>query len=72
VRQGGKFISTMSPTSEKREYLETLHSMIADGKLKPVIDKSYPFEELVKAHQYVDSGHKRGNVVITVTRPHQA
>ncbi len=64
LRQNGQFRSTTSPTSEKREYLETLHSMIVEGNLKPVIDKVYPFEKLVEAHRYVDLGHKKGNVVI--------
>ncbi len=48
------------------EDLVYLQSLVADGKLKPVIDKTYSLEDVVAAHQYVETGRKRGNVVLMV------
>jgi NADPH:quinone reductase-like Zn-dependent oxidoreductase len=46
--------------------LERLTELIKTGKVKPVIDRTYPLEEIVEAHSYVDTGRKVGNVTVTI------
>jgi NADPH:quinone reductase-like Zn-dependent oxidoreductase len=51
---------------DKREDLIYLKELVESKRVKPIIDKTYPLEDAVEAYRYVDTGRKRGNVLLII------
>lgn len=51
----------------RREDLVLLSELATKGEIRPVIDRIYALDDIIEAHRYVNNGHKRGNVIITLT-----
>ncbi len=72
LAKDGMFLSARSPTSESNEKLLFLKELIESGKLKSAIDRRYPLDQVPEAHRYVDTGRKKGNVVITINHNNES
>ncbi len=66
LKPGGIYVSVKSPTKEKQEYMELLIRLAGKGKIRAVIDREFTLEQVPDAHRYVDTGRKKGNVVIRI------
>ena len=67
LKPNGTYVSMAKlSTKESMDNLVSIKELIEKGEIKAVIDRCYPLEDMVEAHRYVDAGHKKGNVVITV------
>lgn len=66
LARGGRRASVTSSAKLEPGDLDQLRELIEAGKLRPVIDRRFPLEEIVRAHEYVEAGHKKGNVVVTM------
>ena len=66
LKEGGAFVTIKMLTKEKNENLGRIKQLAEAGKLKPFIDRTFELNEIVAAHEYVDLGRKRGNVIIEI------
>lgn len=69
LARSGAYLSVFSPAGNlklKADDLKFIRELYENGQLRTVIDRRYPIDQIVEAHRYVDGGHKKGHVVITV------
>ena len=64
ITGGKRVLAGQAP--DRQEDLVLFRELLETGRIRPVIDRRYPLEQTAEAHRYVDLGHKKGCVVITV------
>jgi NADPH:quinone reductase-like Zn-dependent oxidoreductase len=69
LKPDGHFVSVKALTAPTQAHLEELCKLADSGKLRPFIDKTFSLDDTAEAHAYVDTGRKRGNVVVEVAHP---
>jgi len=63
-----KSVNGSGYASETLQQLQLLKKLFEKGKFKAVIDKAFPMDKIVEAHRYVDTGRKKGNVVLRISK----
>lgn len=69
IADNGQYVSIDDGALQCRSSrLDQIRELVESERIRPINDKCYPFEQIVEAHRYVETGHKKGNVAITVNR----
>jgi len=68
LKKNSVFVNNNRLAKIKEEDIILLKDLIENNQLKPIIDKTFSLDEIVEAHRYVDTGHKKGNVVIKINQ----
>lgn len=68
LKKDGHFATVQALTNPVQEHLRELCKLADEGKVKPYIHKTFPLDRIVEAHEFVDGGHKKGNVAIEIVK----